>query len=222
MKLARITNDNKLLLADELIEKTHEMEVNEKIPNLSLDNTGGLTTLNEIIEYPPELEGGRNLLEGTWDLSWEKDSHRSYQYLLRPQIQSITKKVEIGDILTFSFDVDVEQATSIRVYDSNGHPGISYGSQSLNVRQGKQRVSFTKTLTTGSRNTTIWYLDIYNNNNGVKFSVSNIKIEKGTQATSWTPAPEDLGLEYSDDIQYFNMGIKDNRLMVTELIEGGV
>ncbi|HZJ98765.1 MAG TPA: discoidin domain-containing protein, partial [Tissierellaceae bacterium] len=67
-----------------------------------------------------------------------------------------------------------------------------------------------------------WYLDIYNNNNGVKFSVSNIKIEKGTQATPWTPAPEDLGLTYDDGIQSFSFGIKDNILMVSELIEGGI
>ena len=135
--------------------------------------------------------GGRNLLEGNWDLTWE-DSYPDYQYLLRPQIQSITDKVSIGDILTFSFDVEAEADTSLRVYDSNEHPGISFGIQVINVKQGKQRVSFTKTLVAGSKNSKIWYMDVYNNNNGVKFSISKIKIEKGHKATDWTPAPEDI------------------------------
>ncbi|MED4172556.1 phage tail spike protein [Halalkalibacterium halodurans] len=140
---------------------------------------------------PTKIEiGGRNLLEGDWNLTWA-DSHPSYQYLLRPQIQSILPKVKVGDVVTFSFDVEAESDTSLRIYDSNGHPGIRFGSHTLNIIQGKQRVTFTKTLVTGSSSSSTWYMDVYNNNNGVKFSISNLKIERGNKATDWTPAPED-------------------------------
>ena len=55
-KIARITTDKKLLLADELIEYPSDQSFKPR-----LKNEGNLT-IKEIIEYPTELEGGRNLL----------------------------------------------------------------------------------------------------------------------------------------------------------------
>jgi hypothetical protein len=48
-------------------------------------------------------------------------------------------------------------------------------------------------------------MDVYNNNNGVKFSFSNVKIEKGNVATDYTTAPEDneglyTWIKYADNI----------------------
>src|SRR5699024_10901771 len=115
--------------------------------------------------------GGRNLLEGSSELSrsWETDAHSSYKYLLRINISSILEKVKIGDELTFSMDIWAESATTLRVYDTNGKPSISFGSHNLSVPEGESRQSFTTKLTRDLKESTEWIMDVYNNNNGVKF-----------------------------------------------------
>ena len=52
-KIARITQEKKLLLANEVVEDSTKIR---------LDSDGRLDT-DEIIEYPAELEGGRNLVK---------------------------------------------------------------------------------------------------------------------------------------------------------------
>ncbi|MGY3718802.1 hypothetical protein ACWE42_25200, partial [Sutcliffiella cohnii] len=176
--------------------------VSNQVSQMTIDVNGISNTVSSLrADFDGLSIGGRNLLEGDWNLTWA-DSHNSYQYLLRPQIQSILPKVKVGDVVTFSFDVEAESDTSLRIYDSNGHPGISFGSYTLNIIQGKQRVTFTKTLVTGSSSSSTWYMDVYNNNNGVKFSISNLKIERGNKATDWTPAPEDVDYAISSVQQY--------------------
>ena len=67
-------------------------------------------SLNDFDIVSQKSEGnmykGRNLLEGNWDVSWDDDeyNHGTYSYLLRPRINSIEEKVNIGDTLTFSFE----------------------------------------------------------------------------------------------------------------------
>lgn len=156
------------------------------------------TAENNAKAYTDAVEiGGRNLLEGSSQLSrsWETDGYGSYLYLLRIDIISILNKVKVGDIVTFSLDVEIEEgmSTTLRIYDSNGNPDISFGSYTTPILSGgKHRISFTKTLVLSTRGSSNWIMDVYNSNNGVKFSFSNVKIEKGNKATDWTPAPEDV------------------------------
>ena len=68
------------------------------------------------------------------------------------------------------------------------------GTQQLNdIGTDKQRVKLHYTLTEANKATNDWLLDFYNDNDATdKFTIENIKIEKGTVATDWTPAPEDM------------------------------
>lgn len=137
-------------------------------------------------------KGGRNLLEGSERIKLGPEDKVTFTYLLRPNIISIADKVKVGDTLTFSFDLWSEKDTPIIIYDSNGNPNMEFGREDIEATSTKKRFSFTRKLkSSNSNNFNNWYMDFYNLNNGIKFWVENIKIEKGETATPWTPAPED-------------------------------
>ena len=195
-----------------------------KVPNLSLDSTGGLTTLNEIIEYPIELEGGRNLVVLSDIVNSTKVEVTDTGWIVRDSYSTI---------LNYDFHVKLEPNTE---YSVSYEMEIIEQGDATNTYPGRLAVARSNPwlLTTfGNKNTTKVVdsfitddlgglrLTCYGSLGGV-VEFKNVKIEKGNKVTSWTPSPEDLGLEYSSGIQYFNMGIKDKILMINELIEGGV
>lgn len=197
-KIARIKSNKSLTLKGEIVEddKTHI-------------TTQGDLTIKEIIEYPTELEGRRNLLPTDYE-SFVVDDGTYGWIKLTDEGTPLTVKV-------YDTDADVDMRSiyfGLTKIGKNFTGGGSFwlmanGSLSRAERQTEEAM----------------YFSFYPNNrvtfNSI-FEKYKIKVETGDKNTPWTPAPEDLGLEYSSDIQYFNMGIKDNTLMVTELIEGGV
>ena len=135
---------------------------------------------------------GRNLLEGSERIKLGPEDRVTLNYLVRANIISIANKVKVGDTLTFSFDLWSEKDTPIMIYDSNGNPNMEFGKEDIEATSTKKRFSFTRKLkSSNSNNFNNWYMDFYNLNNGIKYWVENIKIEKGETATPWTPAPED-------------------------------
>ena len=52
--------------------------------------------------------------------------------------------------------------------------------------------------------------------------VDDVKLEKGTTASPWTPAPEDLGLSYPDWVTEFKPSISENGILSPEFDESGV
>lgn len=199
-KIARITTDKKLLLADELIEYPSDQSFKPR-----LKNEGNLT-IKEIIEYPTELEGGRNLLPTDYE-----------SFVVNDGIYGWIKLTDEGTPLT------------VKVYDT----GANVDMRSIYFGLTKIGKNFTgggsfwlmangNLSRTEGRTEEALYFSFYPNNRVTFdniFEKYKIKVEIGNKATPWTPAPEDLGFEYSSDIQYFNLGIKDNILMTTELIE---
>src|SRR5699024_5770996 len=139
--------------------------------------------------------GARNLLENSlsWNKGFEDNSNGNYQYLWRIYIDELLNKVEVGDEISISFDLQMERGDVFRIYDSVVDPGISIGSDTItNVGNKKFRYKYTSKITKTSGTNSRWAIYAYNNNNGDKFSIENIKIEKGNKATDWTPAPEDV------------------------------
>lgn len=176
--------------------------------NTRIAENGNLFT-KEIVEYPRELEGGRNLLPTEYE-SFVVDDGTYGWIKLADEGTPLTVKV-------YDTGADVDMGviyfglTKIGKNFSGGGSFWLMANGTLNVTErqtdeatyfsfyGKSRVTFDKI-----------------------FEKYKIKVEIGNEATPWTPAPEDLGLDYPSDIQYFHMGIKDNILMINELIEGGV
>lgn len=117
-------------------------------------------------------------------------NHTAYKYLLRFEISSLRNKVKENDILTISFDVKSDDGAWLAVYDSNSNFGLSLGRKEfVNFGTNLTRLSYNTKLMGSDKNTPYWILEFYNNNNGVKFSISNLKIEFEGQ-TVYTPSPE--------------------------------
>ena len=193
-----------------------------------ITNQGKLKIADEIIEYVAELEGGRNLLRNTSG-SWTE--------LVRPEGDWYYEKgadyqVEVGE--TYTFSVIVEKVSDDNV-PINLHLGVGLSQGSYNKDIGDwrknnipfgEKVSITHTIresdldnSSGRRIYFAWRLR--NERLATTIRFKEVKLEKGNKATDWAPAPEDLGLDYPDDIQHFSTGFRsDGRVLVRELIEG--
>lgn len=141
--------------------------------------------------------GGRNLLENSANIKKALNETKfGHNQFWRVDITHIDKKIEIGDTITISFDVQMEQGHILRIYDTNDSKRKFFGLHTFtNIGNTKRRISCEFTVTANGKNKSFHNLDFYNDNNGDKFTIENIKIEKGNKATDWTPAPEDVETE---------------------------
>lgn len=174
----------------------------EKIARITKDKE--LMLKGEIVEYPSELEGGRNYFSLThlsqievkvWP-SWSGGSSKTYYFNLLP-------------------NTDYTISTNL----PSGHNVVYYDGSSVSNRDFCEGVSLTKkTDSTGEVFVMVipgrdYYDEVLSGDYWVK-------LEKGNIPTPWTPAPEDLGLDYPDNIQNFKTKfLSDGTMLVPELIE---
>lgn len=146
--------------------------------------------------------GGRNLLLNSGSRAYRKeleDSSSRYNQYWFVDITSIDDKIEVGDLVTISFDVKMTVGTILRTYDRNAIIDKSIGTNRwYNIGSEKVRLAYTTEVTASNKGSSRHILAFYNNNNGDKFTIENIKIEKGNKATDWTPAPEDVEADATD------------------------
>ena len=169
----------------------------------------GDLAIKEIIEYPTELEGIRNLLPTDYESFVVDDGTYGWINLADEGTPLAVKIYDTGA------DVDMSMVYfGLTKIGRNFTGGGSFWLMDRGILNSTER-----------QTEEAMYFSFYPRNRVTFDSIFEkykIKVETSDKNTPWTPAPEDLGLEYSSDIQYFNMGLKDNILMVTELIEGGV
>ncbi|MDK8316930.1 MAG: hypothetical protein QP798_13470, partial [Staphylococcus simulans] len=152
-------------------------------------------TTNEINTAINNVQvGGRNLLENSVNIKKAiNDTSNNYNQYWATLITSAHSKLQLGETITISFDVQMERGEILRVYDTLTNFDFMFGEKVFkNIGNKKQRLSFTLPLVSTTKTGTLWNLSFYNNNNGDRFAIENIKIEKGNKATDWTPAPEDV------------------------------
>ncbi|OHR53616.1 phage tail spike protein [Staphylococcus sp. HMSC061G12] len=152
-------------------------------------------TTNEINTAINNVQvGGRNLLENSVNIKKAiNDTSNNYNQYWATLITSAHSKLQLGETITISFDVQMERGEILRVYDTLTNFDFMFGEKVFkNIGNKKQRLSFTLPLVSTTKSSTVWNLSFYNNNNGDRFTIENIKIEKGNKATDWTPAPEDV------------------------------
>lgn len=194
-KIARITQEKKLLLANEVVESNAKTSL----------NSDGRLEVDEIIEYPAELEGGRNLIQKSWlknnaDIDYYTGLERS-----SGNRTIITEFIQVTPQQTYMLQRPVDQGNvGARYYDSDKN---HIGSENL----GSRRV-YELNIPDGC-----YYFKFIDEANTLD---EGYKFEKGNKATDWTPAPEDLGLNYPDSIQNFNSSISGNNIIAPEFIEG--
>lgn len=158
--------------------------------------------------------GGKNLAKNTYNLAPFSTSQVEFK-----AYNVGTLDVENGETVTISFDLDMIINTAansgyLQVYNTN-YPG-PHQVTAQNVLSGRklvvgedihERISFTTTFTTRTSgvNRTYDVLEFYSNySTENEIHISNIKIERGTIATPWSPAPSDIGLE--ENIIYDSSG----------------
>lgn len=211
-KLDSIVNDLKLFVnnQDNALETKIGKSVDSKIVDTKNEFTRQFTEVNSKVDKL-SFEN-RNLIEGTTLMN--KDINKTwgtYNQLHMVDIVSANSKLKVGDTVTLSFDVQMTDGTYLRIYDSNGQIDKTIGEKTYtNIGNTKQRLSYTTTLKASSKNNARWMLAFYNNNNGDKFTIENIKLEFGSKATPYSIAPEDI-----------DKSINDVKVRV-ETVEGGL
>ena len=169
----------------------------------------GVILTPEIVEYPAELEGGRNLIircNEQIDMALTGNGNNPGNTLATyPEPKRLTGSSTMLEAIPV---VASEELT----FTKNGTDYWRYNWLDSNYTFISRDIPLSKRFTaTAPKNASYLWVSYPTN--------EQVKVERGNKATPWTPAPEDLGLEYDDDIQNFSFGIKEDTLMITELIE---
>ena len=108
---------------------------------------------------------------------------------------------------TISFDIMAKVAGNVNVYSQSGS-GTKYdiGTKGVNVSTAYQRFSFTFKPTLSSSTETRALLAFYGSYDSGRIpTIKNVKLEIGTKATPWTPAPEDMSTPNLVSANNFNL-----------------
>lgn len=148
--------------------------------------------------------GARNLLEGSDTDDYRKAIDQTvgtYKAFIQFDITHVDAKLSVGDTVTISFDVQMEKGTHLEVYDKNNYIGKYFGVKTFdNIGTEKQRLYWTFTVQNNTKagktaHTLDFYAaDVYDD----RFTIDQIKIEKGAVATDYTKAPEDVDTNLND------------------------
>lgn len=184
--------------------------------------------MEELIEYPEELRGGRNLIKNTdvLEMSTESIDTGYYSFTLksrkgdRPSLFIIKHDPSVSSY-TLSYKTDTDNLSVTRVYYWSVKPTNSHI---------ENRIGWETNFKSGSRltipnNPNIKYIGVgingfsLNSEDELPMNFWDWKLEKGSKATDWTPAPEDLGLSYPDHTQSFGTSFSDKSILIREFKE---
>ena len=134
--------------------------------------------------------GGRNYYQ---DSEKVRTSTRFFPFPIHPYLS----QENIGETWTLSFDLKINETGTVRQlhfyhYQRNG---LAIGVDTFfNPSKEWQRYSFTGKVVQGGTNPAYakGAMAIYDHAGDNDISIRNIKFEKGTLATDWSPAPEDI------------------------------
>ncbi|WP_409440937.1 hypothetical protein [Lentilactobacillus hilgardii] len=177
-------------LAEALQPYAKTVDVNQQLDKKVVDNKDGTEQLNGIQVQPfnklSDTIGGRNLLLGT---SSVEVINSTWNNFINVDITNL-----VGKTLTYSAILDITDSTrgsvsfSLTPQDSSGNSiGDSVSSNSVKFGNVGKAIA-TITIPAGASN-----LSINERTNNTDFNpyVGSRKLEQGSIATDWTPAPED-------------------------------
>lgn len=200
----------------ESYQETDYLAETDAIKDMSLENGDIITKSGyQPMQYLRLKDGydnniNRNLLFDTREnIKNKEDSRGSYDQYWFTYITEAHKHFSLGDYVTISFDVEMDRGDILKIYDSNHNKDFSFGQVVFeNIGGNKQRLHFTRELREASKSTLEWQLAFFADDNGDRFSIKNIKVEKGQEATPYQPNPEDI-YGANDPNQYVDIIAKD-------------
>lgn len=175
-----------------------------------VDRLGNLWT-TEIVEYPLELEGTRNLSQVKYGWDTYGGSLTSTT-IVKASDKVKGTLVEIKGGETYAYQQE-GTGNIFRYFWFKNNPLEDPSEISL----GGGYTVIPKTVTAHQDANFGFFLhtrDVETN------PVDNIKLELGEESNKWTPSPESLGLEYADNVHKFGLRIEKDRVIAQELIEG--
>lgn len=196
-KLDGIVNDLKLFVnnQDNALETKIGKSVDAKIVDTKNEFTRQFTEVNSKVDKL-SFEN-RNLLENSNITKTQSPREHIYYQNILPALM----KVNVGDTITISFDVQMTKGAYLQVYNSNQR-GTRYIDvfTFYNIGTDKKRLSFQAVVkedgTKRKDLSTIEFYSIYDS--GDFATISNMKIERGTKATPYSIAPEDTDKSIND------------------------
>lgn len=131
--------------------------------------------------------GGRNLLLDSKSRQ-RQASNQGYNY----ETYTLTEMLVIGQSYTFKAKIEFVAGTSdkVTVYDYVGGTR-----KHVNVKDGYITTTFV--ATSDEPTTFLVYAGQSAQTQGKAINITNAKLERGTVATDWTPAPEDVNVDLS-------------------------
>lgn len=108
--------------------------------------------------------------------------------------------IEAGETYTVSFDAYAEDEITMSYFYIMADSGNKRLPNSVAISTVPERYSFSFTATETVFNCSILFAYTVASAGSVSFCLRNLKLEKGSVATDWTPAPEDMTTELERNI----------------------
>ena len=158
--------------------------------------------LNALSKKVAELEvaamevGGRNLLRNSAIVAQTANSANNYSFKI------LTPTVGLQPNTNYVFSVDKSEMTAgsdtaFTVYLFSSDIKTARKKLTIPISSTRQSVSFKTTAAVTDTDIVLIYAGQHGTTAGKAIKLTNIKLEKGTKATDWTPAPEDVDAKVS-------------------------
>ncbi len=132
--------------------------------------------------------GGTNLILGSEEIIIEADTNNyNYRSLYSPLEQGEKYTVSVESII---LNEGTATDVSLRLYDLAA--GVNGGSVGVfQISSERQSLTFTPSVSAGNTWGLLLYAGRAGETSGVGITVNRIKLERGSIATDWSPAPDD-------------------------------
>lgn len=135
--------------------------------------------------------GGRNLLRNSAEFTHSASATNNYAY------KTLTPTVGLQPNTNYVFSVDKGEMTAgsdtaFTVYLFSSDIGKGRNKLTIPISSTRQSVSFKTTEAVTDTDVILIYAGQQGTTAGKAIKLTNIKLEQGTKATDWTPAPEDV------------------------------
>lgn len=217
MKIARITNDGTLMLRGKVIEYPSELSGGRNLISESLiGSTAGIRDTSEYLSKGVIKFSTSHAYGGVYITAHSLLPNTEY-------VMSYRYKKTSGTLVSFGGHTDSSWNNTRAYVDGVGGGRYSAGS-SVFVSDDNLEHEVVIYINTPSEISVNHKIEIQPNRGSatpVDIDIYDLKLEEGNTVSEWTPAPEDLGLVYPSDINYFKTGFRNNGdLFVNGLIKG--